>query len=385
MILTMMDTLNTISPFKPHILNSKQYVGGATRGEQKENDYQKKIIKLSSNENLLGPSPKALEAIKGNLYLLNEYGYQTDDAFRHVLAKHFNDLFSTEQFITANSGMELLELIVRGFLDPGLECILSSPTFKAYKNFSEVQGAQVIDIPLKREHFELDVKGILNAVNKNTRIIFISNPNNPTGTLIPKATMDELITGLPDHVIVVYDEVYYHYVETPDYARASDYISAGRNVIGLHSFSKAYGLAGLRLGYAFSTSQITTYLNRLRRPFMINTLAMEAGIAALEDHEHIELTKKINRKGKIELYTALKNLDICFWESEANFIFFKSPVDSVILTARMLECGIMIRPCEGFGAAGYLRVTIGTPEANNAFIAALTKSVYESNPSTNEC
>ena len=146
-------------------------------------------------------------------------------------------------------------------------------------------------MPLIGDNFDLDVEGILMAVNERTRLVFVTNPNNPTGTFIPKALTDALIYSLPPHVVVVYDEVYYHYIETDDYARAEDYITAGRNVIGLHSFSKAYGLAGVRLGYAFASRDIAAYLNLLRRPFMINTLTMEAGLAALKDTEHIEATK----------------------------------------------------------------------------------------------
>ncbi len=253
-----------ISPFKSFIHESTPYKGGATRDESRPGTQTGKAVKLSSNENLLGPSPKALEAIKGNLSVLNEYAFQNDETFRHALSEHSNHQLSPNQFITANSGLELLELIVRGFLDPGLECIVSPPTFRVYKNFAATQGATIVQIPLRGDNFELDVKGILSAVNDRTRLLFITNPNNPTGTLVPRSITDEVIYSLPDHVVTVYDEVYFHYVESNDYARAQDYIKAGKNVIGLNSFSKVYGLAGIRLGYAFSTPDIARLPGKIK-------------------------------------------------------------------------------------------------------------------------
>jgi histidinol-phosphate aminotransferase len=271
--------------------------------------------------------------------------------------------------------MEILDLIARGFLDPNLEAIVSTPTFGAYKSFTNVQGGKIVDVPLIGNNFDLDVEGILMAVNERTRLVFITNPNNPTGTFIPKALTDALIYSLPPHVVVVYDEVYHHYVETNDCAKAVDYIAAGRPVIGLHSFSKAYGLGGIRLGYAFSNKEIAAYLNMIRRPFMINTLTMEAGLAALKDTEHIEKTRAVNAAGKQFLYAQFEALGIQYWPSEANFILFRSPCDNAVFIDSMLENGVMIRPCALFGLPNHARVTIGTMDANRAFAAALKATV----------
>ena len=364
-----------IEILKQHILQAKPYRGGVTRGETKKKVNIERIYKMSSNENMLGASPKALAAIQQYLPTINEYSYHDDDKLREALADSFHQTVKADQFITANSGMEILDLITRGFLDPNLEAIVSTPTFGAYKSFANVQGGKIIDVPLIGDNFDLDVEGILMAVNERTRLVFITNPNNPTGTFIPKVLTDALIYSLPPHVVVVYDEVYYHYVETNDYARAENYITAGRNVIGLHSFSKAYGLAGVRLGYAFASRDIAAYLNLLRRPFMINTLTMEAGLAALRDTEHIEATKAANSVGKQWLYTQFAALNIKYWESQANFILFRSPFDNDIFIDTMLENGVMIRQCELFGLPNHARVTIGTMEANRAFVAALKATI----------
>jgi len=366
----MTETPGNIQIFKPHILEAVPYKGGSTREETNG-----EVYKLSSNENMLGPSPKAIEAIKQNLHTLHEYRFENDLAFRHILEKHFDQQLLVDQFIIANSGLELLDMIARGFCEEGTECILSSPTFMAYKNFSNLSGAKVIDVPLKADDFSLDVDGVLFAINEKTRILFISNPNNPTGALIPKTTMDALIEQLPSHVVLVYDEVYYHYVESSDFPRALDYILQGKNVIGLHSFSKAYGLAGIRLAYAFSTHRIAEYLQRIRRPFMVSTLTTVAGMAALGDKDHIKTTRELVLKEKQWLYGELDKLKVQYRKSQANFILIKTLIPDADLLKQMLHYGVMLRSTEVMKAKDCVRVTIGTREANEAFINGLKKIV----------
>jgi histidinol-phosphate aminotransferase len=368
-----MITKSAIDIFKPHVSPTNQYVGGITREESKSAQAEK-LYKLSSNENLLGPSPKALEAIKANLHLLHEYSFQSDQLFRKALAEHHDHQMDARQFITANAGMELLELVARGFIEPGLETIVFTPTFKALENFAKLQGSKIVKIPLLEPDFKLDLQGVLDAVNDKTRLLFLPNPNNPTGSLIPKKTADDLIYNLPDHVVTIYDEVYFPYVQSPNYARALDYINAGRRVIGLHSFSKAYGLAGIRLAYAFSTPEISEYLSALRRPFMINTLSMVAGMAALQDEEHLQATIDLVNREKPWLYAQLEKRGIHYWPSESNFILFKSPFANEFFIPQMLNAGVMIRPGEDFGLPGTCRVTIGTREANEAFVLNCYKS-----------
>jgi histidinol-phosphate aminotransferase len=373
--------------YKPHIAQARPYKGGSTREGLPANG--RTIYKLSSNENLLGPSPKAVQAIKDNLSSLNEYRYENDHIFCDALSDFFDHtqggsrhVLAAGQFITANSGMELLDLVCRGFLAPGTECILSTPTFLAYKSFAGVEGAGVVDIPLKGDRFELDVEGILAAVNERTRILFIANPNNPTGCFFPKSATDQLIHALPSHVVVVYDEVYHHYVDKPDYARAADYISRGKNVVGIHSFSKAYGLAGIRLGYAFSTPEIAGYLHKLRRPFMVNTLSMEAGLAALGDTEHIRRTVENALAEKEWLYARFGEAGIPYWETQANFILFRPPYAVGPFVQDMLAQGVMVRSGEVFGAPGCCRVTIGTREANSAFVTGMEEVMSDLNKVT---
>lgn len=352
--------------FKSYLQAKPVYKGGKSKPFT-----NKKIYKLSSNENMLGSSPKAMEAIQQQLNTLNEYPDYNDNKFRQALATFYDDQLIVEQFITTNSGVASIELITRAFLEEGTECIFSNPAFGPYRGFPKKVGAKSIDIPLIGEKFQLDVKGILKAINEKTRLVFVTNPNNPTGTYLPKAQIDQLIEGLPDHVVLLYDEVYYQYVDAADYVRALPYVRAGKNVIGINSFSKAYGLAGLRIGYAYSTPEIAAYLRQLRRPFMINSLSMNAAIAALEDTQFIKQTVALIHQEKAYLYAQLDQLEMQYWPTQANFILIKPVMDTASFEAKMLSAGIMVRQAASFGAPGCVRVTIGTREANDAFLGAL--------------
>jgi len=354
--------------FKQHILQTYPYTGGSAREPHV-------LHKLSSNENPLGPSPKAVAAMRAAIETIHEYQYENDTAFCKKLSDSLHGQLHANQFLPANSGMEILDIICRGFLEPGTTALLSSPTFMAYKNFAELAGAKVIDIPLNSIDFSLNVSGILDAIDETTRIVFVSNPNNPTGTLFPEKDIALLAEKIPDHVVLVYDEAYYHYVSKPNYTRAADLINEGKNVIGLHSFSKAYGLAGIRLGYLFSSEKITNYLRHFRRPFMISSLSMIGGMAALDDHFHISRSVDMVTREKEWLYAQLEKLGIKYWPGDANFILAEPPVDATAFVSALLQKGIMVRNAEPLGARGLVRITIGTHEMNQALIEAISELV----------
>jgi histidinol-phosphate aminotransferase len=349
----------------------KEHIEKATRFQLRKPTPNKtnwdKFYKLSSNENLLGASPKALEAMRNALDGIYEYDYYDDYQFQDVLADYYNQEIKSGQFITANSGVEVLEIICRGLVSVGSECIISTPTFSPYKNIIELEGGKVIDIPLCRPNFQVDVEGILGAVNENTALIFITNPNNPTGTYIEKEKMDSLLNQLPDHIIVIYDEVYFHFVDADDFPYAIDYVKAGKNLIGLHTFSKIFGLAGLRIGYGFTTPEIGEYLNKIFRPFRIGTLPIIAAYAALKDNEHVKRSQKMVWEGKKWYYQKFEEAGITYWPTQGNFILFESPIPSPELTTKMLDEGVMVRPGDNFGAPNTIRLTIGTQEANKRF------------------
>lgn len=357
--------------FKAHLKPSNLYVGGKSRKEIDSGG--KKVYKLSSNENLLGSSPKALAAIRANVENLSEYPDRTDKRLQVALSAFYKNQLQVGQFITSNSGSEVLDLIIRAFLGEGLEYITTNPMFKPYKMFSDRMAAKQVDVRLLDPDYTLNVEGVLSAINANTRLIFLTSPNNPTGTYIPKATLDYFISQLPDHVVLILDEVYFHFAEAKDYTTALPYVLAGKNVIGLNSFSKTYGLAGLRLGYGYTTPKLAAYIQRLYKPFQVNTLALEAGIAALSDTDFLHKTVTLVQKERLFLYEHLNRLGMQYWKSQANFILMKPTIDAKELVALLQQEGIMVRPVAGFGAPGCVRVTVGTREANTAFISALEK------------
>ncbi|MFB1021868.1 MAG: histidinol-phosphate transaminase [Vicingaceae bacterium] len=330
------------------------------------------FYKLSSNENMMGASPKAVAAMKAALDGVYEYDFYDDHQFQDVLADFYDQEIKSGQFVTANSGVEVLEIICRGLVSVGSECIISSPTFSPYTNIIELEGGVVVDIPLKLPDYSYDVEGVLAAVTDKTAMVFVTNPNNPTGTYATKAEFDRLLDGLPKDVIVVYDEVYFHFVDADDFPFAKDYVKAGRNVISLHTFSKIYGLAGMRVGYGFTTPEIGEYLNKIFRPFRIGTLATIAAYEALKDTEHVVASQNMVWEGKKWLYEKFEENNIQYWPSQGNFVMFKVAMNSLELTSAMLDEGVMIRPGDNFGAPGCVRLTIGTKEANERFWEVLS-------------
>ena len=365
--------IKEISLFKSFLTkDSPTYKGGKTRAEI---SFDGPIYKLSSNENPLGPSPKAVAAIQQSLLGLNEYPDRTDARLRVALSNFYNQKLSEEQFFTANGGVGILELIVNAFLDEGLECIVTNPAFLPYLSFPRKVGAIVKDVPLLGRNYRLNIPEIIANITDQTRVIWLCSPNNPTGTYLPKPDIDELLAQVPDHVVVILDEVYFQFATADDYTTALPYVLEGKNVIGVNSFSKAYGLAGLRVGYAYSTPKIARYVSKLQRPFYVNTLALNAAIAALDDTEFLEKTVQTVNAGKAYLYPEFEKIGIDFWESQANFITVKPEMEDIIFEEKMLEGGVMVRPVTSFGAPGCVRITIGTAAANEAVVKRMKEII----------
>lgn len=355
--------------FKKYI-GKNAYDGGITRGELENQVQVDELFKLSSNENILGPSPMATKAMVESMHQLHEYSFRDDFPILQAISTSDSRL-KTNMLFAANGGSEVIQMICKAFLNPNDECIISTPTFIAYKNYIKNEGALVKDVPLDTTNFTIDVNAILGAITPATRLIFVTNPNNPTGTYTNKEQIDYLVDNLPEHVIMVYDEVYYHFAEAHDFPRAIDYILEGKNVIGIHSFSKSYGLAGIRLGYGFSTQEIAEYIANFKRPFVLNTLTMLAGIAALKDEQHLTDTINLVIQGRNWLYKEFEKLGINYWRSQTNFVYIEPAMNSKELTAALLKKGVMVRPCDAFGSKNGVRITVGDAKANAAFINAL--------------
>lgn len=359
--------------FKPHIVKSGGYKGGKSAAELSKGQ---KIYKLSSNENTLG------SALAGDPLLAdhqpNIYPSPTPQRLYEALAAFYDHELHVDQFVAGNGGSDILQMLCMAFLDTDTNCIISNPCFGPYKMFSSWMGAEVIDVPLLAPDFTLDVSGILKAINSQTRIIFLTSPNNPTGTYITKSQLSELVDKVPDHVVLVYDEVYYQYADQSDYTIGLSFVKEGANLLAINSFSKAYGMAGIRLGYAYTTSMIAAYLRKVLRPFLINSISLSAGVEALKSQSFIDQTKSTIIGEREYLQEQLTRLGIKHWKSQGNFILIKTDLDENPLTERMLDHHIMVRPAGNFGAPGCVRMTIGDRASSDVCIHALATILEKS-------
>lgn len=355
--------------FKSYIGKSISYLGGKSIDEIETK--ADKIYKLSSNENPIGASPAAVAAIREELSGLHLYPDRTDKKLCAALAEYYEHQLGANHFFAANSGSESLEYIIRAFMGEGTECICSTPGFSLYENLVKWVGGKSVVVPLIGENFQLDVDGIINSITPQTRLIFLTSPNNPTGSYIKKEELTYILDHIPEHVVVVYDEVYYLFTDAPDYSTAMPFVKAGKRVIGLNSFSKSFGLAGLRLGYFYTTPELISYIRGMTRPFLLNSLSLNAGIAALKDRAFIEKAVSVTVQGREYISRVLTEIGIQHWPSQGNFVLVKPPMPADEFEALMLEQGIMVRPVGNFGADGCVRVTVGLPEANEAFVKAV--------------
>jgi len=340
-----------------------------------------KIYQMANNENPLGPSPRVMEAIRAAAPTLSYYPQFSDIGLRQAICGVLGRGLEPEHIFTGCSGFESLELIARAFLSHGDEVILSPPTFSgAYRKVIEPLGARVIDVPLAPESFQYRPDAVLRAVNESTRLIMLCNPNNPTGTVTPADAMAELMGGLPDHVIVVADEVYHHFVDAPDFPDSIQYALAEKNIIIVHSFSKAYGLAGMRLGYGIAKPAIANYIAGLHRGFHQNKLALAAGIAACQDQAHVRRCVDFLRGEVAWLCRQFDRLDVNYWRPATNFILFETRMPAEDLNQQLLERGFLLRTQTRNNMPYGLRVSASTREDNQAFIRALEEILSASAP-----
>jgi len=324
-------------------------------------------IKLASNENPLGPSPKAVAAIKKAVEGLSRYPDGSGFYLSQALAKKYG--VALNQIILGNGSNELIELVVRTFVQPGDEIISADPSFVVYRMITEAAGGTNVIVPCRDMRHDLDA--MAERITPKTRIVFIANPNNPTGTMNSKAEMDRFMDRVPDHLIVAVDEAYFEYVTHADYPDSLDSLKKGKNVLALRTFSKIYGLAGLRIGYGITTPGIAELMNKVRQPFNTNSLAQVGALAALADRKHVEKSIAINNEGKQFLYQTFQRLGVSYTPTETNFIMFETRLDGRELYTTLLKQGVIIRPMGG----NRLRVTIGLPEENARFVSELEKVV----------
>ena len=320
-------------------------------------------IKLASNENPRGPSPKALAVLNEAAKTLHRYPDGGGHYLRRALADRWK--VSPDQIVLGNGSDEIITLLTKAFLEPGDEAVMADPSFIVYKIDVAAAHAKPVQVPLYE--FRHDLPAMARAVTQKTRLVFVCNPNNPTGTYVTAAEVAAFMQAIPPDVIVVFDEAYYEYMTAADYPDTLSMLKGGRNVVLLRTFSKIYGLAGLRIGYGLTTPEIVQHLNRIRPPFNTNSLAQKAALAALSDEEHVRESRRLNTEGMGILAERLQALGLHVVPSQANFLYFDVKQDGAALFEALLRRGVIVRHLGGT----FLRVTIGLPQENERFIAAL--------------
>ncbi len=326
-------------------------------------------IKLASNENPLGPSPKAIRAIKENINNIHRYPDGSSYYLRQKLAKKFG--LPMSKIILGNGSNELIKLIVHTFLSPDDEVILSLPTFLLYEKVVQSFEGKIVTVPLS--NFWIDLPAILTAVSSKTKIIFINNPNNPTGKALKKEEISHFLNSLSPDVVVVLDEAYIEFATDPKVVSAVELLESYPLLVVLRTFSKVYGLAGLRIGFGFTSESVIEGMNLVRQPFNVNYLAQVGALAALDDDKFVEKTLTLTRDGLEFLYSQLDRIGLKYVPTQTNFFLIKTPLGAGETYQRMLREGVIVRSMESFGLSDYIRINVGLPEENKRFVKTLEK------------
>jgi histidinol-phosphate aminotransferase len=362
-----MKTLTELA--RPQVLELVPYSPGRPMEEVERELGIDDVLKLASNENPLGPSPMALQAIREALQGLHRYPDGGCYALRQGLSRRLG--VKPEELCFGNGSNELLELVTRAFLGPGDEAVMGHPAFVVYRSVCQAVGGEIREVPLK--DFTHDLRGMLKAVTARTKLLFLGNPNNPTGTCVSPADLDDFVRALPPDIILVVDEAYREYVPRhlqPDLLR---YVREGRYLLTLRTFSKAYGLAGLRIGYGIGSPEMVELLNRVRQPFNVNALAQKAALAALGDAAHLQETLRIADAGRRTLQSRFDELGLVTIPSVTNFILVNVGMEGKAVAEALLRKGVIVRSMEGYGLPAYIRVTVGTPQENGRALQALAE------------
>jgi len=337
--------------------------------EEVEREMKIRAVKLASNENPLGPSPLAVEAVKAVVGESHRY----PDGGGHALRKKLSARLGVEmeQIVVGDGTSELLDLAGRILLGPGDEGLTSKGSFPLYYIVIRAAGGTLVEAPMEDHRFDLNA--LAKAITPRTRVIYLANPNNPTGTVFNAEAFAKFFEQVPTDVLVVLDEAYYEYVEIPNYSRSIELAKTRPNLLVLRTFSKVYGMAGMRIGYGVGSAELVEHLNKVRSPFNTSNVAQAAAIAALDDHEHVRRSLESNGAGLKQLYAGLERLGLCYVPTVTNFVLVELGVDSVPVAQELLLRGVIVRPMAWMGFPNAIRVSVGTEEENAKFLAAMEK------------
>lgn len=353
----------------PGVRGLRPYEPGKPIDELEREYGIRNAVKLASNENPLGPGPKAVAAIHDWLPELGRYPDGNGFALKRTIADKF--AVAPEQLTLGNGSNEVLELIARAFVLPENEVVFSEHAFAVYALVTQAVSATARVIPAR--DWGHDLEAMARAINPRTRVVFIANPNNPTGTWVPKQELEQLLQATPNDVLVVVDEAYFEYVDERDYPNTVPWVERFPNLVVTRTFSKVHGLAGLRVGFGVSRPEIAGLLNRVREPFNVNSLALTAAQAALSDDAHVTQSVAMNRAGMTQLSQAFTDMGLAYIPSVGNFIAVDIGRPGAEIYGQLLHEGVIVRPIANYGMPNHLRVTVGLTEENQRFLAALRK------------
>jgi histidinol-phosphate aminotransferase len=351
----------------PHILGLKPYEPGKPMEQMERELGISSSIKLASNENPIGPSPKAIEALHAAIDDVNRY----PDGACFSLRERLSEKLGVEQtqLIFGCGADEILELLMKSFVGPGDEVIHAWPSFAMYPIVIKGMGGVPVAVPLTSE-FGHDLDAMRAAITDRTKVVFLCNPNNPTGTSMQAESFDRFVESLPESVILAVDEAYCEFVRSDDFPDSIAWLGRRPATLVLRTFSKIYGLAGMRIGYGVGDPELVGYMDRARHPFNVNRLAEAAALAALDDDEHAERTRALNADGIEMLTREIEALGYEVAPTDANFVLARTGAD---MYERLLREGVIVRPMNGFGLDDYVRITVGLPEENERLVKALRK------------
>lgn len=327
------------------------------------------VVKLASNENPLGPSPRAVAAMREHAESMHLYPDGACHALRHALAQRLD--IAPDHIVFGNGSDELIHYLGLSLLTSGDEVVQADLTFVRYESAAVLNQAHLRSVPLRDDTH--DLAAMADCLSERTRLVFIANPNNPTGTIVTRLEVADLLRRMPDRAVLVLDEAYYEYVSHPDYPDALCHVREGRNIVVLRTFSKAYGLAGLRVGYGIAPPHLVRAIEQVREPFNVSRIGQAAALAALDDHEHLARTRSTNAAGMRMLTDGLRKLNLGVTPSEANFLWIDLRRPAAPIADALLRQGIIVRAFEHPRTANNIRVTIGTEDQNARFLNALTK------------
>ncbi|MCK5534028.1 histidinol-phosphate transaminase [bacterium] len=357
---------------RKNIFEFQPYLPGRPIEQVKKEQKLKRVFKLASNENSLGPSPRAIKAIARGLGEIHRYPDGGGFYLKEVLAKKLK--LKMENIILGNGTDEIIEIIGKTFLNPQDEIIVSAHAFIRYYMAGKLMACKVKTIPMK--NFTHNLLQMQKAINKKTKVIFIANPNNPTGTYVNKTEVMNFMKSIPGRIIVVFDEAYYEYMTRKDFPDSLSYIKNNRKVIVLRTFSKIYGLAGLRIGYGMSIKGIIEYMERIRPPFNTNSLSQIAARVSFSDKEQIKKGRKVVTEGRGYIEQALNKMGVEYVPSVANFMLIKVGKGNNVFK-QLLKKGIIARAMDEYGLPEYIRITIGLSRENKLFIKKLREVLHQ--------